>query len=131
MVGTPRPKKKGQELHRLVAMGAICAALLGLLFLFWKLAPVLCVCTCAVVSLIILYVKTEGDAGWWWHDAQEFENRFWSLCAFLWSSALLFAPDSPLVFISEVPTLPPSPSPSSDPYPLPTHPSFRAVWRSL
>jgi hypothetical protein len=54
----------------------------------------------AISSLIYLYVSTEGVEGWWWHDAQEFENRFWTLCAFLSTVALLFAPDSPMVSIS-------------------------------
>ncbi|KAF0689114.1 Aste57867_19386 [Aphanomyces stellatus] len=67
--------------------------LIAFLFLaFFSYAPVLCASCVGIFYVIGLYLSTESNA---WHHAQEFENRFWTVMAFLFSTALFYIKDSP------------------------------------
>jgi hypothetical protein len=71
------------------------ALLLALLLMaFFAYAPFLCASWLALMYMVFLYLTNEHS--WWWHDAQEFENRFWTMTAFLFSSAVFYIHDSPL-----------------------------------
>uniref|UniRef100_M4C4Y7 Phosphatidate phosphatase APP1 catalytic domain-containing protein n=1 Tax=Hyaloperonospora arabidopsidis (strain Emoy2) TaxID=559515 RepID=M4C4Y7_HYAAE len=61
---------------------------------FFAYAPLLCASWIGIMYVIVLYLSTESK--WRWHDAQEFENRFWTGTAFLFSAAVLYIRDSPL-----------------------------------
>ncbi|GMF11407.1 unnamed protein product [Phytophthora lilii] len=61
---------------------------------FFAYAPLLCASWLGILYVIGLYLSTESQ--WRWHDAQEFENRFWTGTAFLFSAAVLYIKDSPL-----------------------------------
>ncbi|OQR96871.1 hypothetical protein ACHHYP_13156 [Achlya hypogyna] len=61
---------------------------------FFTYAPVLCASCVGFLYVIGLYLSTESK--WAWHNAQEFENRFWTVMAFLFSTALFYIKDSPL-----------------------------------
>ncbi|KAI9982822.1 hypothetical protein PInf_006612 [Phytophthora infestans] len=61
---------------------------------FFAYAPLLCASWLGILYVIGLYVSTESK--WRWHDAQEFENRFWTGTAFLFSAAVVYIKDSPL-----------------------------------
>jgi hypothetical protein len=50
------------------------------------------VCT---IVIIVMYIQTEN---WMTHAANEFENRFWSMVAFVVSCVTIFAVDSPFCF---------------------------------
>uniref|UniRef100_K3X1H4 Phosphatidate phosphatase APP1 catalytic domain-containing protein n=1 Tax=Globisporangium ultimum (strain ATCC 200006 / CBS 805.95 / DAOM BR144) TaxID=431595 RepID=K3X1H4_GLOUD len=81
--------------NALVMVGMIFSGLmLGLLVMaFFAYAPFLCASWLGIMYVVGLYLSTESN--WWWHDAQEFENRFWTFTAFMFSSALLYVKDSP------------------------------------
>ncbi|RLN44236.1 hypothetical protein BBJ29_007804 [Phytophthora kernoviae] len=69
--------------------------LLGLVVMaFFAYAPLLCASWLGILYVIGLYLSTESK--WRWHDAQEFENRFWTGTAFIFSAAALYIKDSPL-----------------------------------
>lgn len=55
-------------------------------------APVFCSCTLSLLYTLYLFVAYEESNI---HHAQEFENRFWTILALLFSTALFFAKDSP------------------------------------
>ena len=80
----------------LVLLVALFIGILCVLFLmaFFAHAPVLCASFVGIFYVVGLYIATETQ--WRWHDAQEFENRFWTVTAFLFSTALCYAKDSPL-----------------------------------
>ncbi|EGZ11642.1 hypothetical protein PHYSODRAFT_458535, partial [Phytophthora sojae] len=80
----------------LVLVGMIFfGVLLALLVMaFFAYAPLLCASWLGILYVIGLYLSTESK--WRWHDAQEFENRFWTGTAFLFSAAVLYIKDSPL-----------------------------------
>jgi hypothetical protein len=61
---------------------------------FFTYAPLLCASFVGILYVVGLYLTTESQ--WRWHDAQEFENRFWTMTAFLFSTALFYIKDSPL-----------------------------------
>ena len=65
--------------------------LLVLAFLYW--APVVTFLNLGVLAMIVVFIKSEGAT---WHHAQESENQFWTVMAFLTSMVLIFSPDSPL-----------------------------------
>lgn len=64
-----------------------------LVMAFFAYAPLLCASWLGIMYVVGLYLSTESN--WWWHDAQEFENRFWTFTAFMFSAALLYIKDSP------------------------------------
>jgi hypothetical protein len=81
-------------------------ALLALINFALALLVLLCVCLfhicplftsylLAICLLAILFILTEK---WMTHHAAEFENRFWTLMAFLLGRTCLFCEDSPLRF---------------------------------
>lgn len=82
--------------NALVMVWMLFAGLLVALLVmaFFAYAPLLCASWLGIVYVVGLYLSTESN--WWWHDAQEFENRFWTFTAFMFSSALLYIKDSPL-----------------------------------
>ncbi|KAE8968709.1 hypothetical protein PR002_g27662 [Phytophthora rubi] len=103
---SPRRLRQQQQLKRnkasepansaLVLVGMIFfGVLLALLVMaFFAYAPLLCASWLGIVYVIGLYLSTESQ--WRWHDAQEFENRFWTGTAFMFSAAVLYIKDSPL-----------------------------------
>ncbi|KAJ0409472.1 hypothetical protein P43SY_002362 [Pythium insidiosum] len=78
----------------LVALVFLTLLLTLLVMAFFAFAPLLCVTSLGLLYLVGLYLSTESN--WRWHDAQEFENRFWTLTAFLFSTAVLYIQDSPI-----------------------------------
>ncbi|TMW62234.1 hypothetical protein Poli38472_009727 [Pythium oligandrum] len=80
----------------MIMIGMVFFGLLAslLIMAFFAMAPFLCGSWLALMYMVGLYLTTESD--WWWHDAQEFENRFWTMTAFLFSTAVLYIHDSPL-----------------------------------
>ena len=87
------PVRNPLVLVGMVFVGVLCALLL---LAFIAYAPLLGA-SCACISyVVVFYMTTESR---WWHDAQEFENRFWTMTAFLFSTALLYIHDSPLAII--------------------------------
>jgi len=48
------------------------------------------------LGLSIVFIATEQASWGWWHRYRESENRFWCFVAFLFSTGVLFASDSPL-----------------------------------
>lgn len=91
-------KKANNEPVRnpLAMIGMLFIGLLLVLFImaFFAYAPLLCASWLGIMQVVALYLTTESK--WWWHDAQEFENRFWTMTAFLFSTAVLYIKDSPL-----------------------------------
>ena len=55
----------------------------------------MCSCLVALLYSLYLFVAYEESGV---HQAQEFENRFWTIFAVLLSTALIFANDSPIAF---------------------------------
>ena len=60
---------------------------------FFNFAPIFCSCLVSLLYSLYLFISNEEHGI---HHAQEFENRFWTIFAFLFSSALFFANDSPI-----------------------------------
>ncbi|KAL7580047.1 hypothetical protein ACA910_005032 [Epithemia clementina (nom. ined.)] len=71
----------------------VCTVLLMLTF--FVVAPIICSCLIALMYCLYLFVAYEESG---LHQAQEFENRFWTIFAVLLSTALIFANDSPFAF---------------------------------
>ncbi|KAL3669481.1 hypothetical protein V7S43_005873 [Phytophthora oleae] len=93
----PRKLKKSEPANSalvLVAMIFFGVLLALVLMAFFAYAPLLCASWLGIFYVIGLYVSTESK--WRWHDAQEFENRFWTGTAFMFSAAVLYIKDSPL-----------------------------------
>ncbi|TDH66237.1 hypothetical protein CCR75_002296 [Bremia lactucae] len=90
-------KKSEPASSALVLVGVIFfGVLLALVVMaFFAYAPLLCASWIGIMYVIGLYLSTESSR-WRWHDAQEFENRFWTGTAFLFSAAMLYIKDSPL-----------------------------------
>ncbi|OWZ22785.1 hypothetical protein PHMEG_0002457 [Phytophthora megakarya] len=93
---TLQKKKKEPANSALVLVGMIFfGVLLALVIMaFFAYAPLLCASWLGIMYVIGLYLSTESN--WRWHDAQEFENRFWTGTAFMFSAAVLYIKDSPL-----------------------------------
>ncbi|KAG1697402.1 hypothetical protein DVH05_016277 [Phytophthora capsici] len=94
---TIKKKKKNEPANNaMVLVGVIFfGVLLALVIMaFFAYAPLLCASWLGIVYVIGLYLSTESK--WRWHDAQEFENRFWTGTAFMFSAAVLYIKDSPL-----------------------------------
>lgn len=62
---------------------------------FFAFAPVFCSCILSLLYTLYLFVANEEHGV---HHSQEFENRFWTIFAVLFSTALFFAQDSPIAF---------------------------------
>lgn len=70
--------------------------MLLLLFLaFFAVAPIFCTSVGSLLYTLFYFLMNESHEV---HNAQEFENRFWTIFAVLLSTAVIFAKDSPLAF---------------------------------
>ena len=68
--------------------------LLTLLFLaLFAMAPIFWSCMASLLYTLCIFLFNESHNV---HNAQEFENRFWTIFALLFSTALFFATDSPM-----------------------------------
>ncbi|KAF4128224.1 hypothetical protein GN958_ATG22576, partial [Phytophthora infestans] len=96
VVAATKLKKNEPATSALLLVAVIFFGLLLALVLmaFFAYAPLLCASWLGILYVIGLYVSTESK--WRWHDAQEFENRFWTGTAFLFSAAVVYIKDSPL-----------------------------------
>jgi hypothetical protein len=61
----------------------------------FAVAPVFCSCLLSLLYTLYLFLANEEHGV---HHAQESENRFWTIFAVLFSTALFFAGDSPIAF---------------------------------
>lgn len=66
-----------------------------IIFAYFTAAPVTCSCLITLGYSLYLFMRYEESGV---HQAQEFENRFWTVFGMLLSTALFFANDSPLAF---------------------------------
>uniref|UniRef100_A0A7S4ERR4 Uncharacterized protein n=1 Tax=Pseudo-nitzschia australis TaxID=44445 RepID=A0A7S4ERR4_9STRA len=92
-------------MDRVVAMLILLALLVTFVFLFlalFAMAPICCSCLLSLVYTLYLFVAYEEHGV---HHAQEYENRFWTIFAMLFSTALLFAQDSPVAIGKYSPSL--------------------------
>jgi hypothetical protein len=85
------PMPKAMVMVGMIFFGLLMALLI---MAFFAYAPLLCLSWLGIMYVIVLYLSTESN--WRWHDAQEFENRFWTMTAFVFSSAVVYVRDSPL-----------------------------------
>ena len=77
------------------------AFILVFLALF-AMAPIYCSCLLSLIYTLYLFMAYEEHGV---HHAQESENRFWTIFALLFSTALFFAQDSPVAIGKYSPTL--------------------------
>ncbi len=87
--------KRKPMLYLLYTAVAIVVALVAMSVQY---APIFTLNILVICTVIICYVLTED---WTTHDAIEFENRFWTLIAFILARACVFCPDSPLRVFEE------------------------------
>ena len=80
----------------LVAGGSVFLS--GLILLFILVAPIFSFSIIAISVVIVLFFLSEQ---WIAHDAAEFENRFWTLAAFILVFCVVFCPDSPMRLSSD------------------------------
>jgi len=85
----------------LILMALLVAVVLILLALFNQ-APICCSCLLSLVYTLYLFVAYEEHGV---HHAQEYENRFWTIFAMLFSTAIFFAQDSPVAIGKYSPTV--------------------------
>lgn len=85
----------------LILMALLVALVLMFLALF-AMAPVCCSCLLSLVYTLYLFMAYEEHGV---HHAQEYENRFWTIFAMLFSTAIFFAQDSPLAIGKYSPSL--------------------------
>lgn len=85
----------------LVLLGLLVTAFLLFLALF-ATSPIFSTCIVSLLYSVYLFVTNESSS---FHHAQEFENRFWTIFAVLFSTAFFFAKDSPFAFGRGNPTL--------------------------
>lgn len=78
----------------LILLGMLVGTTLVILALF-SYAPIFCSCVVSLLYTLYLFISNEGSGI---HHAQEFENRFWTIFAILFATALFFANDSPIAF---------------------------------
>jgi len=77
-------------------------SLILIVLALFAVAPVICSCILTLTYTLYLFVANEEHGV---HHAQEYENRFWTIFALLFSTALFFAKDSPIAFGRYSPTL--------------------------
>ena len=68
----------------------------------FAVAPICCSCLLSLVYTLYLFMAYEEHGV---HHAQEYENRFWTIFALLFSTALFFAQDSPVAIGRYSPSL--------------------------
>lgn len=66
------------------------------------MAPIFCTSVGSLLYTLFYFILNESHEV---HNAQEFENRFWTIFAVLLSTAVIFAKDSPLAFGLTYPSL--------------------------
>lgn len=86
----------------MVILLAVLGSLVLILLALFAVAPVICSCILSLVYTLYLFMANEESGV---HHAQEYENRFWTIFALLFSTALFFAQDSPLAFGRYSPSL--------------------------
>jgi hypothetical protein len=84
----------GQQ-QRFALVGMATSGLVALLAVCLRAAPVFTLSILGIIAIVLLYILTEH---WKTHDAVEFQNRFWSLVAFVFAWVCFFIRDSPLRF---------------------------------
>jgi hypothetical protein len=67
-----------------------------------QIAPYFTCSILGICAVTILYILTEQ---WMTHDAIEFQNRFWTLMAFVFALSCLFCSDSPMKLVDREPTV--------------------------
>ncbi|KAG7361269.1 TRAPP trafficking subunit Trs65-domain containing protein [Nitzschia inconspicua] len=85
----------------LILLGVLVSLVLMILALF-AVAPIVCTCLLSLVYTLYLFMAYEESS---FHHAQEYENRFWTIFALLFSTAIFFAKDSPFAFGQYSPSL--------------------------
>jgi len=85
----------------LMLLALLVAFVLIFLALF-AMAPICCSCLLSLVYTLYLFMAYEEHGV---HHAQEYENRFWTIFALLFSTALFFAQDSPVAIGKYSPSL--------------------------
>ena len=68
----------------------------------FAMAPIYCSCLLSLTYTLYLFMAYEEHGV---HHAQEYENRFWTIFALLFSTALFFAQDSPVAIGNYSPSL--------------------------
>ncbi len=66
------------------------------------MAPIFCTSVGSLLYTLFYFILNESHEV---HNAQEFENRFWTIFAVLLSTAVIFAKDSPLAFGLQYPSV--------------------------
>jgi len=92
-------------MDRVVAMLMLLTLLVALILVFlalFAMAPIYCSCLLSLIYTLYLFVAYEEHGV---HHAQEYENRFWTIFALLFSTALFFAQDSPVAIGKYSPSL--------------------------
>jgi len=85
----------------LMLLALLVAFVLMFLALF-AMAPICCSCLLSLIYTLYLFMAYEEHGV---HHAQEYENRFWTIFALLFSTALFFAQDSPVAIGKYSPSL--------------------------
>ena len=78
-----------------LSLGILTIILVTIVVLCIHLAPIFTYCVILLFLLCTGFIASEGMLT---HAASEFENRFWSVIAFLFAITCMFTPDSPLRF---------------------------------
>jgi len=68
----------------------------------FAMSPIFCTSVGSLLYTLYYFISNEAHEV---HNAQEFENRFWTIFAVLLSTAVIFAKDSPLAFGMKYPSL--------------------------
>jgi len=92
-------------MDRVLAMLMLLALLVAFVLIFlalFAMAPICCSCLLSLVYTLYLFMAYEEHGV---HHAQEYENRFWTIFALLFSTALFFAQDSPIAIGKYSPSL--------------------------
>jgi len=92
-------------MDRVVAMLMLLALLVAFVLMFlalFAMAPIYCSCLLSLIYTLYLFMAYEEHGV---HHAQEYENRFWTIFALLFSTALFFAQDSPVAIGKYSPSL--------------------------
>jgi len=83
----------------LCAAGGVIASVIFSLVYVTQIAPYFAFCSIVLVSIILAFLIAENS---FFHSFQEFENRFWTIIAFVGGIVLFFCPDSPLSFVGNL-----------------------------
>lgn len=81
--------------QRLTLLGFGLATLVAIIGVCLRYAPVFTSSILGILAIVLMYILTEH---WKTHDAVEFQNRFWTLVAFVFAWVCVFIRDSPMRF---------------------------------